>query len=145
RKEISRKVSLANKRLKRLEEKGYTDNPAYVKSGGYFSIKGKNYNETQKELARLDKFIDATTSTIRGTHNYLKEIAANTGIKYKNIQDLRAKAPKFFELASKTEQYLRTVEDMASAIDYNQIWEQVNVYVAENRIDLANAKGDIDA
>ena len=142
--EISRKVSLANKRLKRLEEKGYTDNPAYVKSGGYFSIKGKNYNQTQKELARLDKFINATTSTIRGTHTYLKEMATNTGIKYKNLQDLRVIAPKFFELASKTEQYLRTVEDMASAIDYNQIWEQVNVYVTENRIDLTNAKGDID-
>lgn len=144
RKEISRLVSLANKRLKRLEEKGYTDNPAYVKSGGYFSIKGKNHNETQKELARLNRFINATTSTIRGTNAYLKEMAVNTGVKYKNLQDLRAKATKFFELSSKVEQYLRNVEDMASAIDYEQIWEQVNVYVDTNRIDLANAKGDID-
>ena len=144
RKEVSRLVSLANKRLRRLEEKGYTDNPAYVKSGGYFSIKGKNHNETQKELARLNRFINATTSTIRGTNNLLKEMAANTGVKYKDLQDLRAKAAKFFELDSKVRQYLRTVEDMASAIDYKQIWEQVNIYVDTNRIDLAAAKGDID-
>ena len=71
-------------------------------------------------------------------------MAVNTGVKYKNLQDLRAKATKFFELSSKVEQYLRNVEDMASAIDYEQIWEQVNVYVDTNRIDLANAKGDID-
>lgn len=145
RKEVSRLVSLANKRLKRLEEKGYTDNPAYVKSGGYFSIKGKNHNETQKELARLNRFINATTSTIRGTNRLLKEMAENTGVKYNNLQDLRKKAAKFFELDSKVKQYLRTVEDMASAIDYKQIWEQVNIYVDTNRIDLAAAKGDIDA
>lgn len=145
RKEVSRLVSLANKRLKRLEEKGYTDNPAYVKSGGYFSIKGKNHNETQKELARLNRFINATTSTIRGANRLLKDMAANTGVKYKNLQDLRKKAVKFFELDSKVTQYLRTVEDMASAIHYKQIWEQVNIYVDTNRINLASAKGDIDA
>lgn len=142
--EIRRKVSLANKRLRRLEAKGMTDNPAYVKSGGYFSVKGKNHNQLQAELARLNRFINATTSTIRGTNNYLKEMAANTGVKYDNLTDLRKKSKKFFELSSKVEQYLRNVEDMASAINYAQIWEQINVYVKDNRIDLSKAKGDID-
>jgi len=144
RKEASRLVSLANKRLRRLEQKGMTDNPAYVKSGGYFSIAGKNQRETQAELRRLDKFINAVTSTVRGTNSYLKDMAQNTGVQYKNLTDLRAKSKQFFELASKTEQYLRTVEDMASAIDYNQIWQQINVYVKENKVDLSLAQGDID-
>lgn len=143
--EVSRLVSLANKRLRRLEERGYTDNPAYVASGGYFSIRGKNHNQTEQELTRLNRFINATTSTIRGTHKLLKDMAENTGVKYDNLQDLRKKAAKFFELDSKVKQYLRTVEDMASAIDYKQVWEQVNVYVDTNRINLADAKGDIDA
>ena len=144
RKEASRLVSLANKRLRRLEEKGYTNSPAYRATNGYFSIRGKSQTEVQAIMREMDKFINATTSTIRGTNAYAKEIAANTGVKYDNLKQLQKMIPKFFELSSKVEQYLRTVEDMASAIDYNQIWEQVNVYVQENRIDLSQAEGDID-
>lgn len=144
RKEASRMVSLANKRLRRLEEKGYTNSPAYKATDGYFSVRGKNQAEVQKMMREMDKFINATTSTIRGTNAYAKEIAANTGVKYDNLKQLQKMIPKFFELSSKVEQYLRNVEDMASAIDYNQIWEQVNVYVQENKVDLSQAKGDID-
>ena len=76
--------------------------------------------------------------------NTLKEMAANTGIKYENLQDLRSKASKFFELSSKVEKYLRTVDDMASAIGYQKIWETINQYVKNEQIDLSNAEGDID-
>lgn len=144
RREASRLASLANKRLRRLEEKGYTNSPAYRATNGYFSIRGKSQTEVQAIMREMDKFINATTSTIRGTNTYAKEIAANTGVKYGNLKQLQKMIPKFFELSSKVEQYLRTVEDMASAIDYNQIWEQVNVYVQENKIDLSQAEGDID-
>ena len=143
--EARRLVSLANKRMRRLEEKGMTDNPAYKATGGkYFSVRGKSQAEVQHLLREIDKFINAKTSTVRGTNKYLKEMAANTGVVYKNLTDLKKMTPKFFELSSKIEQYLRNVEDMASAIDYNQIWEQVNVYVKENEIDLTKAQGDID-
>lgn len=143
--EARRLVSLANKRMRRLEEKGMTDNPAYKATGGkYFSVRGKSQAEVQHLLREIDKFINAKTSTVRGTNKYLKEMASNTGVVYKNLTDLKKMTPKFFELSSKIEQYLRNVEDMASAIDYNQIWEQVNVYVKENEIDLTKAQGDID-
>lgn len=33
---------------------------------------------------------------------------------------------------------------MASAIDYNQIWESINVYVKEQKVDLSQAQGDIE-
>lgn len=148
RREASRKASVANKRLQRLEKNNLTDSPAYqqyIKSGGgRFGVKGKSYNEIQREVSRLDKFLNSQTSTIKGINTNLKEMAANTGIKYKNLTDLRAKASKFFELASKVEQYLRTVEDMASAIGYQKIWEQVNVYVQKEKKSLENADDDID-
>ena len=92
----------------------------------------------------MNTFINANTSTVKGINNYLKEIADNTKIKYKNLRDLRTKASKFFEVTAKVEQYLREVEDIASAIGYQKIWEAVNVYVENGRIDLANAEMDIE-
>lgn len=145
--EASKLVSLANKRIKRLESNELTDSPAYkayIETGGKFGVRGKDHNQLQAEVARLRKFIEAETSTVKGVTNTLREMASNTGIKYYNLKDLRSKASKFFELSSKVEQYLRTVDDMASAIGYQKIWETINQYVKNEQIDLSNAEGDID-
>lgn len=147
RKEASRLASMANKRVKRLEANDLRDAPAYrgyIESGGKFSVKGKTYNELQVEVARMRTFINANTSTIRGVNKYLKDIADNTKIKYKNLKDLRAKASKFFDISAKVQQYLRDLDDMASNIGYQKIWEAVNVYVANSNTDLAGADLDID-
>ena len=140
-------ASLANKRIKRLESNGLTDSPAYkkyIETGGKFGVRGKDHNQLQSEVARLKKFIESTTSTVKGVTNTIKEMASNTGIKYENLKDLRSKAAKFFELSSKVEQYLRTVDDMASAIGYQKIWEAINQYVKSGEIDLSSSDGDID-
>lgn len=145
--EASRLAALANKRVKRLENNKLTDTPAYktyLEGGGKFGVKGKSYNELQAEVSRLNKFINSKTSTIRGATQTLKEMADNTGISYKNLQDLKSKSAKFFELSSKVEQYLRTVEDMASAIGYQKIWEAINQYVDLGESDLNSTDGDID-
>ena len=148
RKEVSRLASLANKRIQRLEAAKLTDSPAYqkwVENGSVkFGVKGKTYNQVQSEMARLNRFINAQTSTVRGINSILKEMAANTGIKYGTLKELRSKATSFFELASKVEQYLRTVNDMASAIGYNKIWEVINEYVEREKIDLSGAENNID-
>ena len=148
RKRISRLVSLANKRLKRLENAGLNDSPAYqkwVESGAEkFSVKGKDHNELQRELSRLKNFIESETSTVRGVNNVLKQMAQNTGIEYSNMQELKDNAKTFFELSSKVEQYLRTVDDIASAIGYQKIWESINQYVKDERITLNDAKMNID-
>ena len=147
RREASRLASLANKRVQRLEANGLQDSPAYqmyLKTGGKFGVKGKSHNELQQEVSRLKRFIDMNTSTVKGVTNTLKEMAANTGISYANMKELKQKSAKFFELASKVEQYLRTVEDMASAIGYQKIWETINQYVKSGEIDLSSADGDID-
>ncbi|WP_457848416.1 hypothetical protein, partial [Staphylococcus aureus] len=76
RKEASRLVSLANKRVQRLELNGLTDSPAYkayIASGGKFGVRGKSHNELQQEVARLNRFINSTTSTIKGVNKTLKE------------------------------------------------------------------------
>lgn len=149
RRDVSRKASIANKRIARLEKNGLTDNPAYKKyvADGKvkFGVKGKSYNEVQAELSRLNRFIESGSSTIRGTNSILKEMADNTGIKYKNLQELREKSSKFFELASKTEQYLRTVDDMASAIGYQQIWEAINQYTDQADTGLDGSLDDVDS
>lgn len=147
RKEASRLASMANKRVARLEANDLKDAPAYkgyIESGGKFSVKGKTYNQLQIEVARMRTFINANTSTIKGVNKYLKDIADNTKIKYKNMVDLRAKASKFFELSAKVQQYLRDLDNMASSIGYQKIWEAINVYVANGNVDLAGAELDID-
>ena len=146
-KEANRLASMANKRVKRLEQNNLTNAPAYqqyIASGGRFSVRGKDYNQLQQEISRLHSFINAQTSTVRGYNNVLKEMAQNTGIKYKNLSDLKEKSNNFFELQSKVEQYLRQVEDMGSAIGYQKIWETINVYVRDNKINLGSDKLNIE-
>lgn len=146
--EASRLASMANKRIERLERNKLTDSPAYqqyVKDGKVrFGVRGKTYNEVQAEMARLNRFINSQTSTIGGINTMLKEMATNTGIKYSNLTELREKSSKFFELASKVEQYLRTVDDMASAIGYQKIWEAINTYTKEQNLELNDGEVDID-
>lgn len=146
--EASRLAALANKRLKRLENGGLMDTPAYQKwireGGEYFGVRGKDYNEVQKEMGRLRRFINSETSTIRGINGVLKDMAQNTGIKYKNYEELRSKASSFFTLSSKVEQYLRTVDDMGSAIGYQKIWEAINEYVEDEEINLDTSDDDIE-
>ena len=148
--EVSRKASMANKRLVRLERNNLTHLPAYqqwvdYKGGVKFSVKGKDYNELQKELARVNQFLNAKTSLVREANKYLKEIAAMTGIKYKSVKELPALTSNFFELASKIEQYLRNVEGSASAIGYQKIWEVINKYVEEENAELLKGVTDMES
>ena len=146
--EASRLASLANKRVARLEANKMEESPAYrgyiESGGGKFSVKGKTHNELQIEMSRMRKFIKAKTSTLTGIKEHVKEIADITGIKYKSVKELHAKTAKFFELASKVEQYLRDVEDMASAVGYQKIWESINVYTQDSSINLADAKNSVE-
>ena len=152
--EISKKASMANKRLKRLESNDLTNVPAYrqyVQGGGVkFSVKGKNYNQLQAELSRVNHFINSKTSTVRGTNSVLKEIANTAKIKYNNLSELYSNVNQFFSLATKVEDYLNATGQTALAIGYQRVWEAINKYVEqEGKIlldttrDLAKALPDI--
>lgn len=147
--EVSRKASMANKRLRRLENNNLTHLPAYqqwidYKGGVNFSVAGKDYNQLQAELARVNRFIDAKTSLVRQANAYLKDVAEKTGIQYSSVKELPEKTKTFFDLASKVEQYLRNVEGSASAIGYQKIWQVINEYVEDERLELNESKMDMD-
>lgn len=147
RKEIRRLVSMANKRINRLKKSGLEDSPAltrFVPDRGKFSIKGLKGNELRTEVAALRKFLQAQTSTIRGYDRVLKGVAKSTGIKFNRVRDIRTSSSRFFELASKTEQYLRNVEGTASAIGYQAIWEAINVYNKKGGDFLMDVEVDVE-
>ena len=148
RQEASRKVSMANKRLKRMEEQNLSMSPAYQKfideGGQKFGIKGKNNAEVKAEVARLNKFLKQTTSTVRGTKKYLTNIANQVGIKdFDSFQSLNSQLKDFFEVAEKVKEYLKNSQEISVSIGYKKIWEQVNEYAETVGSDLASLNEDI--
>lgn len=158
--ETRKLAKIANDRLKRLEKKGYTDTPAYLawkKSGAErFSASYKEtYNDLQSEYWRIHRFLDDRTSTIRGTNGFLKEIAKNTGIKYKKMDDLHEYSSDFFEIADGIKEYYKKNDKSSTAyLDYQKIWRQITTYVKMNKLDVTtmenkdiieNIKNNLDA
>lgn len=145
--DVQRKINMANKRLKRLENNNMQNLPAYrqfVDSSGKtrFSVKGKDYNEVQSELAKVEKFLNNKTSLVRQGNQYLKDIADKVGMEYTKVGDLNKLLSGFFEVASKVEQYLRTTQDSASSIGYQAIWRTINEYIEKEKEDLKGSIGD---
>ena len=133
RQEASRKVSMANKRLKRMEEQDLTMSPAFKKwldeGGQKFGIKGKTIQEVKVEVARLNKFLNQTTSTVRGTKKYLTNVAGQVGItNYNSFQSLNSQLKDFFEVSDRVREYLKNSKEVSVSIGYKKIWEQVNEY-----------------
>ena len=133
RQEASRKVSMANKRLKRMEEQNLTMSPAYkkwVEEGEQkFGVRGKTTKEVQAEVARLNKFLNQTTSTVRGTKKYLTNVAEQVGItNYDSYEYLNSQLKDFFEVSDRVREYLKNSKEISVSIGYKKIWEQVNEY-----------------
>lgn len=149
-KEVSKKASMANKRLVRLKANKLTDVPAYrqflnERGGKKFSVKGKSYNELRKELNEINRFLNHTTSTVRGARKVLKGIANTVGLKVTNVKSLPKDLSKFFDLANMIEQYLNVVENAGYSIGYKKIWEAINTYTQSSKIDLYNADNIMEA
>ena len=92
--EARRLVSMANKRLRRLEQQNLINSPAYqkwVEDGAQkFSVKGKSMEEVKQEIARMNDFLKKQTSTVKGAKEYFKNVADEVGIKkYEDITDLQ--------------------------------------------------------
>ena len=134
--EARRLVSMANKRLKRLEEQDLINSPAYrqwVEDGKQkFSVRGKNMQEVRQEVARMNDFLKKKTSTVRGAKQYFQNVAREVGIKsFKDFPDLQNKLNKFFETTSKIKDYLYNSKEVGVAIGYQKIWEVVSDYIEE--------------
>ena len=136
RREASRLVSLANKRLKRIEQQGLVESPAYkkyVEDGKQkFGIRGKNMEEVKQEVARINDYIKKQTSTVTGTKKYLDNVAKSVGIvKFDNYKQLQDQLNAFFRGVDKVREYLQNSKEVSVAIGYSKIHEVVSNYVQE--------------
>ena len=134
--EARRLVSMANKRLKRLEEQNLINSPAYKKwiedGAQKFGIRGKSMEEVKQEIARMNDFLRMQTSTVRGAKQYFKNVAKEVGIKkFDDFTDLQNKLNTFFETTAKIKEYLYNTKEIGVAIGYQKIWEVVSDYVEE--------------
>lgn len=81
-KEVSRRASAANKRIKRVEEAGIGSSAitAVMNNGGKFSVSGKNtMNELYKEMQRVTNFLNMHNSTLGGARKEVKRISERIG------------------------------------------------------------------
>ena len=136
RREASRIASLANKRIKRIEQQGLTESPAYkkyVEDGKQkFGVRGKNMEEVKQEVARMNDFIKKQTSTVTGTKKYLDNVAKSVGIvKFDNYKQLQDQLNTFFRGVDKVREYLQNSKEVSVAIGYSKIFEVVSDYVEE--------------
>ena len=136
RREASRIASLANKRIKRIEQQGLTESPAYkkyVEDGKQkFGVRGKNMEEVKQEVARMNDFIKKQTSTVTGTKKYLDNVAKSVGIvKFDNYKQLQDQLNTFFRGVDKVREYLQNSKEVSVAIGYSKIFEIVSDYVEE--------------
>ena len=141
-KDFNRLVSMANKRLRRLEKKGYKS-PAYksvMKSGGKFhNRRGASFNEKQKEYHRVKQFLGMKTSTIKGSKKVLNDMLKATGLddvvtadtimtteikNETNGNEIKSEIVyKFFDLASMVDDYLKSVRRTVSS---DEIWRSIH-------------------
>ena len=145
RQEASRLSSLANKRLKRMSEQNLQNSPAFkswIDSGGAkFGVRGKNMAQVQAEIGRLNKFINQSTSTVRGAKKYYKQVARTVGVtEWKDIPDLQNKLNNFFEITGKVKEYLHNTKEIGVAIGYQKVWEIVSDYVEEMGDDIVDVE-----
>ena len=85
-KDAQRLFDAANKRIKRIEQAGLTESPAYIankKKGGKFSGRGlknaENWNLLMHEYGRVINFLNMETSTLGGARKYEKKIISLIG------------------------------------------------------------------
>lgn len=85
--------SVANKRIERLENRGFKNSIAYAnyskgKTGGErFGIKNKNRQEVEIEYRRLRNFLNSKSSTITGARAERNKVLNTLGLGDENITD----------------------------------------------------------
>lgn len=152
-KEVSEKARVANKRLDRLEKNGLQNHSAYkawLENGGTrFSVKGKNYQQLQREYWRVQKFLDSETSTITGAKKNMQRIATDivrvdsSKVGKMNLQDLKSLTSNFFKIRDRIQEKYKDMGEGAKAIDYQKIMNEISVYIARQENELAGIMSEI--
>lgn len=145
-KEIHRKIGIANKRIDRLKEQGLENTPAYrnlVETSGTrrFSIKGhKSKNELRRLEAQLDQFIARKTSTVTGVKKWQKGIADSLGVNYEKVSEIGHNLDKYIDLLGKLTQLQRSRSGLEQGSDRRV--NAINKYIQESEINIGAV--DID-
>lgn len=148
RQEASRLSSMANKRLKRVEEQNLLNSPAYrqwVEDGSQkFGVRGKTTEEVKFEIGRLNDFLDKSTSTVTGAKKHFKNVADKIGIvKWDDMNDLQNKINNFFEITAKVKEYLYNSKEIGVAIGYQKIWEVVADHIEEMNTEIEDVENEV--
>lgn len=158
RKELAKKVSemarTANKRLDRLEKnhlEGQSAYKAWYDDGGIrFSVKGKNYQQLQKEYWRVQKFLDAQTSTIRGAKENMERVAKEVmkldkeTVASMSLEDLNNATSNFFKIKEAMEKHYEEINDNARRIDYQKMFAEISEYYKNSISELSELGNEAD-
>lgn len=133
-KEVQKLAKIANNRLADLEKSNLTMASAYAnweKSGGvaFGNVRGNSYQSYQSEYWRIKRFLDSATSTVSGAKDVLRKMASNTNYSASTYEDFK----KFFSVADRVSDYYKMIGDTARALDYQRIWESINVAVQHGK------------
>lgn len=145
-KEIHRKIGIANKRIDRLKEQGLDNSPAYrnlIETTGVkrFSIKGaSSKNELRRLEGQLDQFIGRKTSTVTGVKSWQRGIADTLGVNYEKVSEIGRNLDNYIDLLNKLTQYQRSQGGVEEGSDRRVI--SINKYIQENELDIGAVDTD---
>lgn len=127
----------ANARLEDLRANELEQSPSYawwVRNGRVaFGVKGKTYQEVQSEFWRIKNFLDSKTSTVEGAKDVLAKISSLVGV---STQMTASETSNYFSLAEKIKEYYKNSGESAKALDYQAIWEVVNIAIEKGTVTL---------
>lgn len=158
-KDFNKLVSKANKRLRRLEKKGWKTG-AYKKAkmtgGAFHNKRGASYHEKAKEYQRVKNFLNSKTSTVRGSTKVVKDMLSRTGlsdmiddtpdtIMTTDIEDGGDGSTnvinKFFDIASMVDEYLEN--HRGAKISSDEIWRSIHdTYLSGYDVDFSDVDPD---
>lgn len=145
RRKVSRRASVANKRLDRLAKLNI-DSDAYnrwVKEGSIrFGVKGKTTSQVVAELDRIEHFLQMESATVKGAKRIYQETIKNIGADTTNTPSFTLHTGNFFALASKLSQLLESANEAALALDYHKIWKAINTYVSKSMDSINDLEND---
>lgn len=151
RKRVLKLQSAANKRLKRLEQAGLTNSPAYqyiVEELEFprFSVKNKSHNEVISQFWKLKRFLESETGSVSGYKKVLEQRRKMLKIsKTKDYIALEGELHNYFAFTKVLEDYYKQMGNLALALDYRRIWQVVSTTLKTGKTTITELKNDVDS
>lgn len=144
--EVNSLAKEANHRIEELKKSGvYSAALNNWNDGGSraFGITSGSYQDYQSEYWRIKNFLNAKTSTVNGAKQVLGQMVKITNMPIGVDVLTKAQASNYFKLASKIEDYYKMIGETAKALDYQLIWEQINVAIEHDYEILNEVNQDV--